>query len=67
MHDWQIDNGFFNRPIKGRTHSNTGTQVEDKNKDSGTVSQTGITRGFVSSVVQDNATAHERERAPRKN
>ena len=36
--------------------------VGDQNKDSSTILQTGmrITRGLVSSVVQANATAHER-------
>ena len=34
--------------------------VGDQNKDSSIILQTGITRGLVSSVVQANATAHER-------
>ena len=34
--------------------------VGDQNKDSNIILQTGITRGLVSSVVQANATAHER-------
>ena len=41
--DWQIDNGFFKRPIMART-SIPGTQVEAQNKDFSAVSQTDLTR-----------------------
>lgn len=40
--DWQINNGFFNRPITA--YSNPDTQVEAQNKDFGAVPQTGLTR-----------------------
>ena len=40
--DWQIDNGFFNRPITARTQIQVHSWAQ--NKDFGAVSQTGLTR-----------------------
>ena len=40
--DWQINNGFFNRPITARTQILVLSWAQ--NKDFGAVSQTGLTR-----------------------